>query len=386
MTSTDNHTPPSRTITKLDMVTSPIAGACLLLFLIAGLFTNGYAVLVDHLSLITTTPSWSTFMNGAVMQNIAHSLADTPMPSNAAKFERGLSWIAVGDLGARVREGDPNWLFYNAELEPNPNNKDDAATRANKVIEINKGLLHQNIKLLVVIVPDKSRIEQNHLGTLHRSKLFSDRIDNWIQSISASGVNTIDLTPDFLAYKSQGGDSYFRTDSHWNEQGAEIAASVIAQRIKVLNIQPQPLQASEINNRSQVARPGDLVRVAGLDWLPEKLQPTPETVQLSSFKVIEAHSPSSPNTNLSDDLFGDANLPNIVLLGTSFSRNSNFLSFLEHYLGVKVANFAMDGGEFYGAARDYFNSPSFKETPPKLIIWEIPERSIESKISYDKLK
>ena len=384
MTTTQNHTPPSRTITKLDMATSPLAGACLLLFLLSGLFTNGYAVLIDHLSLITSTPTWSTFMNGVIMQNIAHSLADAPMPSNAAKLERGLSWITVGDLGSRVREGEPNWLFYYPELEPNANNKQDATTRANKVIELNKELANQNIKLLVAVIPDKSRVENTHLGNLYRSNRFSSRVSDWVQAISAAGVNAIDLTPSFLAYADQGKDTFLRTDSHWNELGAETAASIIADKVKVLNIEPQPLQKSEITSRSEALRPGDLVRVAGLDWLPSKWQPTPEKTQLTSFNISEIKSPANGKKDLSEDLFGDSALPNIVLLGTSFSRNSNFMPFLEHFLGAKVANFALDGGEFYGSPRAYFNSASFKETPPKLIIWEIPERSLESKISNDK--
>ena len=84
-----------------------------------------------------------------------------------------------------------------------------------------------------------------------------------------------------------------------------------------------------------------------------------------------------------DDLFGDAGVPSIAVLGTSFSRNASFVPFLETALGMRVANFARDGGEFSGAAHAYFNSASFKDTPPKLVIWEIPERSLQRPLASE---
>jgi len=75
--------------------------------------------------------------------------------------------------------------------------------------------------------------------------------------------------------------------------------------------------------------------------------------------------------------------PNVALIGTSFSRNSNFVAFLEQALGASLGNFAKDGGEFSGAARDYFASPAFRETPPQLLIWEIPERDLQSPYKDD---
>ncbi|WP_411558839.1 alginate O-acetyltransferase AlgX-related protein, partial [Pseudomonas syringae] len=79
-----------------------------------------------------------------------------------------------------------------------------------------------------------------------------------------------------------------------------------------------------------------------------------------------------------DDLFGDSNLPNVALIGTSFSRNSGFVGFLQRELGAPIGNFAKDGGEFSGAANVYFDNPAFRQTPPKLLIWEIPERDLQT--------
>ena len=82
-----------------------------------------------------------------------------------------------------------------------------------------------------------------------------------------------------------------------------------------------------------------------------------------------------------DDLFGDANLPNVALIGTSFSRNSNFAGFLQQALGAPIGDFSKDGGEFSGGANGYFNNPAFTQTPPELVIWEIPERDLQTPYS-----
>ena len=81
---------------------------------------------------------------------------------------------------------------------------------------------------------------------------------------------------------------------------------------------------------------------------------------------------------------GDANLPTVALIGTSFSRTSGFADFLAHALETPVASFAKDGGAFSGSASEYFASKAFKQTPPRLVIWEIPERDLETPLRNDK--
>jgi alginate O-acetyltransferase complex protein AlgJ len=134
-----------------------------------------------------------------------------------------------------------------------------------------------------------------------------------------------------------------------------------------------------------------LIRLAGADWLFDSLQPQPDVVQETSFKVekranIAAGSASAPTASAqTDDLFGDADLPNVVVIGTSFSRTSNFVPFIEKELNAKVANLARSGGDFSGAMNAYLSSVAFKKTPPKLVIWEIPERVLQQKVAKDSI-
>ena len=45
--------------------------------------------------------------------------------------------------------------------------------------------------------------------------------------------------------------------------------------------------------------------------------------------------------------------------------------------------YCLGGGEFSGAAKDYFARPAYRQTPPKVLIWEIPERDLQTPYAGD---
>jgi alginate O-acetyltransferase complex protein AlgJ len=372
-------TPPTKTLLP---IADALAGGCFALLLTVGLLSNGYAWLHDQLPPIKS--SWPSFMAGEPMLQLANALAKAELPVNAARIERGLSWQVSRDLGARVREGERDWLFLTDELTPHVNAAESAASRAQQVIEMRQRLAADGIRLLVVVVPDKSRIAAEHLGDLHRPAAFADRITQWTGPLAQAGVDVLDLSAALATLQSQGAQAFLRTDTHWTEAGAETAAVLVAQRIRTSGHLPPSTSHVELKDRVTALRPGDLVKLAGLDGLPSGLQPRPELAQQSSFEVVRdtAVASAGQSGKLSDagdaDLFGDAELPSIALIGTSYSRNSNFVPFLEQKLHRQVGNFALDGGDFDGAARAYLRSPAFKQTPPKLLVWEIPERVLSA--------
>jgi alginate O-acetyltransferase complex protein AlgJ len=223
----------------------------------------------------------------------------------------------------------------------------------------------RGIKLLMVVVPDKTRIEGDHLCGLHRPASFAQRVTNWQASLKGQGIATLDLT-DTLA--NTAGERYYRSDTHWNETGASAAAKTVATKLAGLGWATVAPAGEVALNPVRTARSGDLVHLAGLDGLPSLLRPALEQAQVTEV---------APVAVVSDDLFGDSGTPGVALIGTSYSRNSNFVPFLAHRLGEPVANLAKDGGDFAGAATAYFAGATFRDTPPKLVIWEIPERVIE---------
>ena len=374
-------------ITARDRQTSPWAGACFALFISAGFLTTIYSSVFGSLNLFPGTVSWSAFIKGDTSQRFASALADAPVPSEAASLERGTSWVLARDLGARVRSGSPGWLFLMDEFTVHAQASSQTRTRAENVIAVEQKLAQAGIKLLVVVVPDKSRIESNHLGSLYRPAAFASRLQDWVATLQTARINVLDLTPVLSALHAQKGAAYYQTDSHWTESGAQAAAVEVARRVQALKLNITPVQNVDVATLPRALRPGDLVKLAGVQWLPLSLQPQPESAQKSTFKVQTSPAMGQPAADAAaDDLFGDSDLPVIAVIGTSFSRTSNFVPFLEAALHTKIGNFARDGGDFSGAANAYFNGASFKETPPKLVIWEIPERVLQQDAKADGVR
>ncbi len=374
--------PPTQPVTWLARLTSPVAGVCLSGFMLLGLVTTVYSVATDQLDLFPKPPTWASFLDGRVTQGIADALAGAPVPRESASIERGLSWMAIGDLGARVRQGCDNWLFLNDELRPHAQGEANAQARVQDVLRVQKRLAAQSSRLLVVVVPDKSRMENAHLCGLYRPAAFDSRVADWVRMLTAAGVEVMDLQPALMktaapeAREDNGPGAFYRTDTHWNERGAQSAAQAVALKVASLGITPVPSVHYRLQPQVAAPRPGDLVRLAGIDKLPASRQPRTDVQQATVFTDKEAAAGGAA-AQTEEDLFGDAKTPNIAVIGTSYSRTSNFVPWLQAALNTRLVNAAVDGGDFSGSARQYFQSPTFKETPPALVIWEIPERVLQ---------
>lgn len=364
-------TPPS----DLAVRSSPLAAWVLVPFLAAGLLSCAWLMVKGPISFLPPKVDTDMLLHGEVTHRFAKELAKAPMAMQAANLERGSSWLVFGDTGPRVRRGCPGWLFISDELKLNRHAELNARTKAEAVIGLQKQLGQRGIELQVLVVPDKSRIAAAQRCGLYRPAVLDARIRQWTTQLQAAGVAVLDLTD---TLQPLGAAAYLRTDTHWSETGANAGARALAQRVQQRGIQATPQQAFDITQAPLASRPGDLVRLAGLDWLPPNLQPPGEQVAASS-----AHENGPAASSDPSDLFGDAGLPNVALIGTSFSRNSNFVGFLQHALNAPVGNFSKDGGEFSGAAKAYFDSAAFKQTPPKLLLWEIPERDLQT--PYDPI-
>ncbi|MFW3894702.1 alginate O-acetyltransferase AlgX-related protein [Pseudomonas bharatica] len=363
-------TPPS----AIALRTSPLAGAVLAAFLAAGLLSCGWLLASGKLQLLPGKAlSNDAVLEGEITHRIAKELAKAPLPEHAAQLERAASWLALGDTGPRVREGCPQWLFISDELKINRHAADNAKAKAAAVIALRDRLKKRGIQLLVSVVPDKSRIAASQLCELPRPPSLEPRVRDWTASLQAAGVNVLDLTP---TLQPLGAEAFLRLDTHWSEAGAHAAAVAIAGKLAGMGFTATPTRSFDSARQPASPRPGDLVRLAGLDWLPAHLQPAEEVVMTST--INEQVPQAQGGGDSLDDLFGDDNLPNLALIGTSFSRNSNFAGFLQQALNAPIGNFAKDGGEFSGAAKAYFASPAFSQTPPQLVVWEIPERDVQT--------
>ncbi|MFZ6689493.1 alginate O-acetyltransferase AlgX-related protein [Undibacterium sp. SXout11W] len=273
---------------------------------------------------------------------------------------RGLRMRYSSNYGPNIKPGCDGWLFLGDEFDERGKDVANGLLRIDILKAVAQELKQKQVRFQIVVVPDKSRIEQQHLCGQKRPDSFLLRKDRWISAAHQAGLSVLDFS-EVLAKTPQ--DSFYQTDSHWNEIGAASAANELA---RVLNLK-STVQLPSVATVHQ-ERLGDLLKIAGVNELPRFLRPATEIVQFSQIPPV----PSAGS-----DLFDAAGLPDTVLIGTSFSLRGNFLGFLEYATGRQIANVAVDGGDFDQSGRQYFMSQAWHEQTPKIVIWEVPERMLE---------
>jgi len=277
--------------------------------------------------------------------------------------------MTVGDLGARVRHGCGNWLFLTDELVLHPDRAANAARRVKMVAEVAAFLKTRNVRLTVVPVPDKSRVETAELCGVDRPMAINDRLAEFSAQLQQAGIAVADIEKPIEAVS---GERYYRTDTHWNEKGAKAAAEAIAAALRQSGAAPTQKAEFRVTTDAPHERVGDLIRLAGLDQVRWPLRPRGDEETVT---VIEQT--AAANVGLLDE----TPAPEIAVIGTSFSRRANFVQFLSLALTAPVENAAQDGGGVTNAAMAYFAKPEFAKTPPRTIVWEIPERMIEEPVA-----
>ena len=340
------------------------AGASLLAAILIGTLGAGLIAVVQHAGGVRWPGLRALLTQSQAREELSHALTQTPLTQAVARVQRQAQWLALRDTGPRVWRGARGWLFLADEMQPHAGADAHAALRAEAVVRVARGLERRGARLVVLAVPDKSRTEARHLGPLRRPAQLGERLPRWVAALRAQGVAVVDATEALAAPLPE--PAFLRTDTHWSEAGSRAAAAALAPAIAQAATARARVDERE---RERAVVWGDLVQLAGLDALPERWRPAPDLAWHTRLDV-------RPEEEDDDDLLGDAGHAGVVLVGTSFSRRANFLPFLQQASGLLVAEAAMDGGGFSGAARRYLGSPAFTQAPPRVLVWEVAERTV----------
>jgi len=346
-----------------------LPGAALLAILLIGLASGLYTLIAKRGELPAKDVSWSALANGDAASAVSHLVQKAnPLEDPLVIVDRVVAWVTVGDLGARVRHGCGNWLFLTDELALHSDRAANAARRVKMVERVAAFLKTRNVRLMVVPVPDKSRVEAAALCGVDRPAALDGRLADFSAQLRHAGIATVDMLQPMQAVDGEG---YYRTDTHWNEKGAKAAAGAIAEALRQAKMAPTQKAEFRVTSESPHERVGDLIRLAGLDRVRWPLRPHGDEEAVT---VIEQS--AAANIGLLDE----TPAPELAVIGTSFSRRANFVLFLSLALTAPVENAAQDGGGVTNAATAYFAKPEFAKSPPRTIVWEIPERMIEEPI------
>ncbi len=364
--------PPGTTARTTPLRIRPLMlpGVALLAILLIGLASSVYTLVTKRGELPARDVSWSAVANGDAANAVSRILQKAnPLEDPLVTFDRVVAWVTIGDLGARVRRGCGNWLFLTDELVLHPDRAANAARRVKMVEQVAAFLKSRHIALTVVPVPDKSRVEAAELCGVSRPAAIDRRRADFTAPLRQAGIAVVDVLGPMQALR---GERYYRTDTHWNENGAKAVAESVAAALRQAGHAPTQKAEFRISTDVPRERVGDLIRLAGLDRASWPLRPRGDE---EAATVIEQS--ASANVGLLDE----TPAPEIAVIGTSFSRRANFVPFLSLALTAPVENAAQDGGGVVNAAMAYFAKPEFAETPPRTIVWEIPERMIEEPVA-----
>lgn len=329
----------------------------------------------------TQTNGWDSFFHGAPMRALAEDLRGTPVADWLGARQRELGWLLLNDLGPRVKPGCEGWLFLGDELTVHANGNSNAMKRADIAKTVVEGLAARGTRVVITVVPDKTRIEADRLCSLRRPAVLDAGHVNWSAAMTALALPTVELEKPLQMVKDRVGAAYDKTDTHWSLDGAQAAAHAIAAHLRTQGFTPSPEVGFTLTRAPVAPRWGDLVRLAGLDQLPPHLRPAPDQVAVPQFETTA----SAEQVTSADALFGDdAAAQRVALVGSSYSRNAYFIDWLSQALRTDVGNLARDGGGFSHSMLDFLKQEARNDAPTPWLIWEIPERVLQEPLGADE--
>ncbi|MGI1662647.1 alginate O-acetyltransferase AlgX-related protein [Palleronia sp. KMU-117] len=276
-----------------------------------------------------------------------------------------LGLALLGEVAEGAVLGEDGWIFTAEEFQAPQDTRDVWAEleRARDVLSA------QGIRLVPVIVPDKARIMAAHLPR-QRSPRFDLRYQTLLDGLQARGYPAIDLRQALSAGRDAA-VGFMKTDTHWSPAGAARAARQIADALGPTGLPVKDFASRRVD---EAGFDGDLLAFADVGPFRARFSILHETIE-----VFETNEETASSGGTALDLFGDAEVP-VALVGTSYSARSefHFEGFLKSELDADLVNHAEAGlGPFVPMDR-FLASLADTAPRPQLVIWEIPERYLNT--------
>lgn len=335
-------------------------------------------------------------------------------------------WNIFNDPGEKVvlGAGEGRWLFYRQDVEflVQPSPLDERSAKLDNpvqaVLRFRDQLKAKGVELLVVVTPGKPSVYPERLtgsaqvlngADISRGATAAGHGKAILDSLASLGLNTVDLYTPLLAAKADDaklGPLYLNDDTHWTPRGAELAAGVIAGKVRemveagVVDIGEPSMEY--VASDSVADRMGDIGEMSGLNKfnvfktqrvighvisqqeVSERAQTldsteTPANSLVDSAAVQEAIAYDTVRTPFKDD-FRKAK---ILILGDSFSRiyqtdspvNAGWIAHFAKEMGRPVASIVSDGGAST-LVREKLARKAGVLKGKKLLIWEFVERDL----------
>lgn len=270
---------------------------------------------------------------------------------------------------------DQGWLFTGYEYVK-PADAPETQTTINDLIEASKLFRQSGVGLAIMIVPSKIRIYADELPADRPIDAYNmAQYGKAVSALRAGGVNVVDLNTPYLAMTDRRGDNllYYHLDTHWTPKGALVAAETIKSTVMsnpelkaAWAATPEVKYDLTWSKRAHPSRARDLVHYL----TPGTATFAPERVK--TFKV-------NRETASAASLTGAGDTVGVTVIGSSYTdAGTGYPDAVRYELQRDVLDLSLpvDQGPWSGMAAYLRNE--FKTSKPKLVIWEIPERSLHS--------
>jgi len=200
-------------------------------------------------------------------------------------------WNIFNDPGEKVvlGAGEGRWLFYRQDVEflVQPSPLDERSAKLDKpvqaILRFRDQLKAKGVELLVVVTPGKPSIYPERLtgaspvagingADISRGATAAGHGKVILDSLARLGLHTVDLYTPLLAAKADDaklGPLYLNDDTHWTPRGAELAADVIAGKVREM-VEAGAVDIGEpsmeyVASDSVADRMGDIGEMSGLN-------------------------------------------------------------------------------------------------------------------------
>jgi alginate O-acetyltransferase complex protein AlgJ len=246
------------------------------------------------------------------------------------QLHNALGYYVIGDLQSRdVLAGRDGWLFLKQSfgwesLRSEQPLLEREKTEWQQTLRAANGQLDKRgVPLLFVLVPNKGTVYPELLPASAMPARPTTRADEMLPVLEAAGVPYLDLRPPLRHAKRDGQPLYDKLDSHWNGRGAELAASLLLERVTALLGRPPEyaklnarlVPAPSSNDLSALLVLDDYLKEDSLALLPvephaRRLEPLGELTRLSSARLVfEVADASLPKALIIMDSFGTMLIP-----------------------------------------------------------------------------
>lgn len=282
-------------------------------------------------------------------------------------FHEGREGVVVG------RDG---WLFTLEEFQSPKLVPGTSALNLKRVASIVHFLQHRKIPLVVLVIPSKERVYNEYQSGKQPLPVMQAAYRNLHDELTRLQVPAPDLLqPMQSAARTQ--QIYLRTDTHWTPQGADLAAQVAAKAIRQ-HFTGMHWGKTEFVTHTEAAKAyrGDLLNYIPVAPYLKAFGPAPDQLRVRVTQEAGAGGDSQ------SALFGDQRT-NVVLSGTSYSaiKRWDFAGALRQHLGHDLINVSKKGEGPFVPLVNYLTSDDFRSNPPRLLVWEFPERYLAQPVT-----